>query len=268
MGGWQEVEEEKLDALVAESVRINQLLAKQNDDSNSKKKGNDEEEDEEEIGDDEDWDPFVVQLKKVQDIINEVEGKGEMNKKRKITLKQALEDAKKEAKEVLNSDDEKDNDENTKVKREKSKKLEKDTVDIDDDEVLAEKVNINIALTEGKSLINDLKETGISSEDQGKEGKNYSQEDLDQILNKTNDRKKSFPNNNDNKDSDDNETREDMDGAEQSLNEEEITKQLEKDGIHITELNGKSKEQNPALSAATIESAQRLGLSYKDLFLY
>jgi len=285
--GWQEVEEEKLDALVAESVRINQLLArKHNDDNdtNKSKKKNEEEEEEEEIGDDEDWDPFVVQLKNVQDIINDVEGKGETQRKRKISLKEALKSAKREANSdawnqmepevVVNSEDENEDDEKDKrkAKNKKAKKTESETVDIDDDEVSAEKLNINIALTEGKSFANDLKQAGIDSEDNNKEGaentKNYSQEEFDKILNKSN--KKNFQKQND---SDENEAVEDMDGAErdieQRLNEDEITKQLEKEtGIHIQELSGKNKEDSPALSKATIESAQRLGLSYKDLFLY
>merc|ERR1712115_175519 len=147
-------------------------------------------------------------------------------------------------------------------------KEEKETVDIDEDEISSERLNINIALTEGKGFANDLKEAGIESEENNKDAKNYSQEEFDNILNKSS--KKSFQKNND-KDSDENENQEDMDGGErdieQRLNEDEITKQLEKEtGIHITELSGKSKEDSPALSKATIESAQRLGLSYKDLF--
>merc|ERR1712223_1546195 len=242
-----------------------------------KSKKKEEEEDDEEIGDDEDWDPFVVQLKNVQEIINEVEGKGESQRKRKITLKEALEAYKKEEAnnawnqmepEVIVNSEEEDDNENKKLKRKISKREEKETVDIDEDEISSERLNINIALTEGKGFANDLKEAGIESEENNKDAKNYSQEEFDNILNKSS--KKSFKNNND---SDENENQEDMDGGErdieQRLNEDEITKQLEKEtGIHITELSGKSKEDSPALSKATIESAQRLGLSYKDLFLY
>merc|ERR1712109_146383 len=168
-------------------------------------------EDDEEIGDDEDWDPFVVQLKNVQEIINEVEGKGESQRKRKITLKEALEAYKKEEAnnawnqmepEVIVNSEEEDDNENKKLKRKKSKKEEKETVDIDEDEISSERLNINIALTEGKGFANDLKEAGIESEENNKDAKNYSQEEFDNILNKSS--KKSFQKHND-KDSDENE---------------------------------------------------------------
>merc|ERR1711997_1272092 len=76
--GWQEVEKEEIEGLDFEAFCLNEKVNKR-----VKKKGkgkrtsvdteDEEEEGDEEIGDDEEWDPFILKLKQISKFIDKLE---------------------------------------------------------------------------------------------------------------------------------------------------------------------------------------------------
>merc|ERR1711981_1063559 len=116
--GWQEIEKEEVEGLDFEAFCLNEKVNKR-----VRRKGKrpsasmdtDEDEDEEEIGDDEEWDPYILKLKQIAKLIDKLETMEDLPEQPADSTEEEKEEQKNEEKETNNIERGDDGSENTEL---------------------------------------------------------------------------------------------------------------------------------------------------------